>query len=125
MWWASESSLFDETENKDFRRRHKKLLGKARDHYWDSFLRQKSSSWAAVQYLSLTLTIQKSSLFYSSEVLPNAPETPDETIGDREEKNPEALWSLAHLLALYNLNSTNQEHRTWGLGNLIELSCSR
>lgn len=27
MWWASESSLFDETENKDFKRRHK--------NYWE------------------------------------------------------------------------------------------
>jgi hypothetical protein len=57
------------------------------------------------------LIIQKSSLY--------APESPDN--GDREEKNPKALWSLAHLLALCDLNSTNQEHRTWGLGNLIEL----
>ena len=109
MWWAT--VLFDETEKKDFSRRHKKLLRQARDHYWDSFLRKKSSSWAAVQYLSLTLIIQKSSLY--------APESRDN--GDREEKNPEALWSLAHLLALCDLNSTNQEHRTWGLGNLIEL----
>ena len=122
MWWAlTIPSLFDKKENKDFETRHEKLLRKARDHYWDSFQLKKSSCWAAVQYLSLTLIIQKSSRFHGKGASPAGVAIPAETRGDRDEKNPQALWSLAHLLALYDLNSPNAENRIWGLGNLIEL----
>lgn len=122
MWWASKiPSLFDKKENKEFKSRHKKLLQKAREHYWDSFLLKKSDNWAAVQYLSLTLVIQQSSLFHSSEALSNADAISDQTNGDREEREPAAVWSLTHLLALYDLNSPEQEHRIRGLANLIEL----
>lgn len=122
MWWASKvTSLFDKKENKDFKSRHKKLLRKARDHYWDSFQRKKSSSWAAVQYLSLTLIIERSSLFHGSDPPVSAAGVPVETNGYRDERNPQALWSFAHLLALYEMNSSDKEVRTWGLGNLIEL----
>ena len=124
MWWAAKIPSSDEKEskeNKDFTIKHKKLLQKARDHYWDSFRLERSNCWAVVQYLSLTVIIQQSSLFNSKEVLPGSAKTPDKLNSDQEEKDPKALWSLAHLLALYDFNGQNQEHRIWGLGNLIEL----
>jgi CHAT domain len=115
MWWASGTHIFDEKENKRFLSKHKKLLLKAREHYWDSFLSHKTSGWAVVQYLSLASIIQKCPLFDDDE------DSLNEAEGDREEKNAEALWSLAHLLSLYDLNSRNAKQRNGGIGNLIEL----
>ncbi len=60
-------------------------------------------------------------VFNSKEVLPGSAKIPDKINSDQEEKDPEALWSLAHLLALYDLNGQNPKYRIWALGNLIEL----
>jgi hypothetical protein len=95
---------------------HKELLLKARDHYWDSFLLKRSDSWPVVQYLSLTLTMQKSDLFKKSASLPDEWEKQNITGKERAEKDPDALWSMAHLHSIYDLKP-----RIWAYGNLIEL----
>lgn len=121
LYAAAESSLLDEKTRNRYENDYKELLRRARDHYWDSFLLDRSDSWAVVQYLSLTLTLQKSGLFQKSASLPDEAEQLDETGKERAEKNPEALWSLAHLLSLYDLNSRKRDLRIWAHGNLIEL----
>lgn len=121
MWWASQTTPRSEgKEKKNLAGGHEKLLRTARDHYWDSFLLNKSSGWAAVQYLSLTLILQKLRRSDGGDG-PYASDAPDRYGVDREEKNPEALWSLAHLLSLYDLNGRDRKKRHGALGNLIEL----
>jgi hypothetical protein len=80
------------------------LLRKSRDSYWDSFLLDRSSSWAVVQYISLTLMLPQGHV-----------EQP------RPERDLDALWSLAHLLSLYDLNGEEPTRRIWAHSNLIEL----
>jgi CHAT domain len=80
------------------------LLRKSRDSYWDSFLLDRSSSWAIVQYISLTLVLPQGQV-----------EQP------RPERDLNALWSLAHLLSLYDLNGEGSIRRIWAHSNLIEL----
>jgi hypothetical protein len=94
---------------------HDERLLDARDYYWDYFMLNKSDSWAVVQYLSLTVLMQKSDRFTKRTSLPAG--------GGfvREERNPDALWSLAHLLSLYDLNSRDRDGKVWAHGNLIEL----
>jgi hypothetical protein len=144
MWWASQTSteqageqgyLFNDEEHRDFQSKHKHLLQKARDHYWDSFMLKRSDPWGAVQYLSLTLILDRSALFPYSRLVqtggslvglpeekPEGPqETPEVTKCDEDEKNPYDLWSLGHLLSLHDLQSQNPKQRIWALGNLIEL----
>lgn len=94
---------------------HDELLLTARDYYWDSFMLDRSDSWAVVQYISLTVLMQKSGRFDKRASLPAAGGA------GREERNPDALWSLAHLLSLYDLNSKGRDVRIWAHGNLIEL----
>lgn len=94
---------------------HDELLLTARDYYWDSFTLDRSDSWAVVQYLSLTIIMQKSGRFGKRASLPAAGAIV------REERNPNALWSLAHLLSLYDLNSKSRDIKIWAHGNLIEL----
>ncbi|HEX8188236.1 MAG TPA: CHAT domain-containing protein [Pyrinomonadaceae bacterium] len=94
---------------------HDELLLSARDFYWDSFMLKRSDSWAVVQYISLTVLMQKSGRFEKRASLPAAGGAV------RDERNVEALWSLAHLLSLYDLNSEERDVKIWGHCNLIEL----
>ncbi|HEX8148132.1 MAG TPA: CHAT domain-containing protein [Pyrinomonadaceae bacterium] len=94
---------------------HDELLLSARDFYWDSFMLDRSDCWAVVQYVSLTVLMQKSGRFEKRASLPAAGGTV------REERNIDALWSLAHLLSLYDLNSKTRDVKIWAHGNLIEL----
>lgn len=126
LYAATDNNLFDEdTRNrylKDYKELdYKELLRKSRDHYWDSFMQKRSDSWTAVQYLSLTLILQKSGEFRKSASLPDEAEQPTRAGEERSEKNPDALWSLALLLSLYDLNNKDSNLRSWAHGNLIEL----
>lgn len=138
-WWASKtlsendgetvSTLVDGEENRGFLNKHKKLLQKSRDYYWDSFKLQRSNPWGLVQYLSLTLILHPSSFFPDAKPVQNGEtpeelpqETPEVNNCDEDEKDPVALWTVAHNLSLHDLqNCGNQQERIWALGNLIEL----
>lgn len=84
------------------------LLEKARDHYWKSFLLKRSTSWVVVQYLSLTLVLKYATLSKEAEE-------------GRPERDLGALWSLAHLFSLQDLQSRNRKTVEWAHGNLVEL----
>ena len=94
---------------------HDELLMSARDYYWDAFIIGRSDSWAVVQYLSLTIVMQKCRRFGARASLWAS------AADGREERDPAALWSLAHLLTLYDLNSKERSTRIWAHGNIIEL----
>ena len=100
-------------------KQHDELLLRARDYYWDSFILDRSDSWAVVQYLSLTVVMQKSGRFEKKASLRDEEQETNGT--ERAERNPNALWSLAHLLSLYDLNNSSRVTRIWAHGNLIEL----
>lgn len=93
------------------------LLRKSRDYYWQTFLLERSKSWAVVQYLSLTL-MMKHSDFFPDEVRVSSPE---EKGNEQPERDQDALWTLAHVLTLYDLHSGERERTIWARGNLIEL----
>jgi hypothetical protein len=105
-----------------FLHKQKELLLNAREHYWASFMADRQNSWAVIQYLSLTLMMQKSAQFKGSASLPEETEAGQRASGtEREDRDPDGLWSLAHLLSLYDLNNKETNERSWAHGNLIEL----
>ncbi|HKV09946.1 MAG TPA: CHAT domain-containing protein [Thermoanaerobaculia bacterium] len=108
LYSAKESSLIDGKAQESDRRESIDLLLKARDHYWKSFLLKRSSSWAIVQYLSLTLVLKHAQLLKKEEE-------------ERPEKDLNALWSLAQLLSLYDLHNQDRDAVLWAHGNLMEL----
>jgi hypothetical protein len=81
--------------------------------------------WAVVQYLSLTLIMQKSHAEYESLKRSASQfveiEKTDTTVKESAQRDPNALWSLAHLLSLYDLNNKDQQDRIWAHRDLIEL----
>jgi CHAT domain len=83
-------------------------LRKAIDYYWDAFLCDRTAGWAVVQYLSLLVVLQK-----KGEALPAA-KLPD--------RDMEALWSLAHLLSLNDLQGVEVSRIVWAHANLVELN---
>lgn len=109
----SQLSIADPKRQTEDRNDCIELLRKARDHYWDSFLLKRSSNWAVVQYLSLSLVLKRLKPPMAPASTDAAPET--------EEKDLAALWSLSNLLSLYDLHSTKREEAIWAHGNLIEL----
>ncbi len=127
LYTASSNPLLDEDpETQDsFMAEHDALLLKARDYYWDSFQLKRSESWAVVQYLALTVLMQRSDRFKNNASLPREEEEGERRPGgdEREEKqDPGALWTLAHLLSLYELNGKDSGQRIWAHGSLIELN---
>lgn len=112
LYSAAQGSLIDPGTRDHNRVESIQLMNKARDHYWDAFMLNRSESWTLVQYLSLTLILQR--LYDTETTTPEAMTTPPE-------KNIEALWSLARLLSLYDLLSEKRNIAVWANGNLIEL----
>ena len=108
LYSAKQSSLIDDKTRERDKRESIDLLLKARDHYWKSFLLKRSSSWAIVQYLSLTLVLKHAQLL-------------EEEGEERSERNVDALWSLARLLSLYDLHNQDRDTTLWAHGNLMEL----
>jgi hypothetical protein len=101
------------------------LLRESRDHYWNSFLADHSSSWAVVQFISLTLVMHHSEQFPDLRFYP-FPEAARELVNlepseSDMEKDLDALWSLAHLLSLYDLRGEDKTRQIWAHANLIEL----
>lgn len=97
------------------------LLRRARDHYWESFLLDRSSSWAVVQYLSLTLILKHLKTIEAVDLTQSQAGNNMARIDCTDEKDLNGLWSLAHQLSLYDLNGGEKEKTIWALGNLIEL----
>ncbi|HEX7722753.1 MAG TPA: CHAT domain-containing protein [Pyrinomonadaceae bacterium] len=134
LYTASESSLIDEKTRKHDKSASIQLLTKAKDHYWDSFLLNRADSWTLIQYLSLRL-ILKHLKPTASEAAANPPAPPPNAQVNNPqpgnallapekappEKDIDALWSLARLLSLYDLQSSNRQVAVWANGNLIEL----
>jgi hypothetical protein len=112
LYSASQSSLIDEETREQDKDESLKLLHRSRDRYWDAFILNRAGSFTLVQYLSLTLILNR---------LEN-PDPSSETIKKMPpEKDLEALWSLARLLSLFDLQSPDREVAIWANGNLIEL----
>ncbi|HEX9930703.1 MAG TPA: CHAT domain-containing protein [Pyrinomonadaceae bacterium] len=112
--------VFDEEARKRYKKEYLNLLENARIYYWKSFLQKRSDSWAVVQYLSLTLTLERLKGKKNDDLNPISGTT-DRENNERYQKTPDNLWSLAHLLSLYDVNSKNEQARIWAYGNLIEL----
>jgi CHAT domain-containing protein/tetratricopeptide repeat protein len=94
----------------------RRLLERARDHYWQSFMLNRGGNWAIVQYLSLDLVIRRWTL------LPGAPPPHARGAGtEPTERDPVALWGLAQILSIQDLSSKDATTVEWALGNLIEL----
>ncbi|MGH8523505.1 MAG: hypothetical protein ACREXY_04610, partial [Gammaproteobacteria bacterium] len=82
-------------------------LSRARDYYWDAFLADRANYWVTVQYLSLTLILEKSGR------LPPAADTAKAAAA--------ALWFMAEMQSISDLQSDDRLARVWALGNLVEL----
>jgi hypothetical protein len=95
------------------------LLSESRDHYWESFLLNRSSSWALVQYLSLTLVMQHSDRFPELGIRASKEQGPADPVPPKMDL--EALWSMAHLLSHFDLRSKERMENIWAYSNLIEL----
>ncbi len=97
--------------NKNYLLESKKSLLMARKFYWDAFLLDRSNSWGVVQYLSLELVLQRTSI-----------DGMTTKTAERGERNAvKSLWTLAHVLSLNDLSSPEAKHVEWGYGNLVEL----
>jgi hypothetical protein len=112
------------------------LLRRSRDHYRQTFLLDRSAVWAAVQYLSLALVIDKKRNdsrnsqpdpiegLESGDAGKEAPEAGD---NGREEENGRrgeeqfAWWSMAKQLSEHDLLSDDRQQVIWAHGNLMEL----
>jgi hypothetical protein len=102
------------------------LLVRARDHYWQAFLRDRALGWAVVQYLALDLVIShfKNLTPEGNVALPLAPA--GAPVGARagiegSDRDPAALWRLARILSVQDLSGHDPQQVVWALGNLIEL----
>ena len=89
----------------------RRSLNAARRYYWDAFSKDKSNSWAVVQYLSLTFLLQRA----------NDPEAAQQ----RPEQKPEDLCTVGQVLSLSDYLSEDATRKAWALGNPIELCLLR
>jgi hypothetical protein len=92
------------------------LLRKSRDHYWQAFLLDRGSGWAAVQYLSLTLLMKNTKVgdFFALK----------EENGQADEpsaRDLDALWSMSRLLSSNDLSHESRQVRAWAHSSLTEL----
>jgi hypothetical protein len=119
LFRTSKSKILDEETGKSYVKEHFDLLEKARNYYWGSFRQKKRNAWTMVQYLSLSLILQKPEDKDNDE-LQDKSETTEESNNcfDKTLKN---LWSLAYLLSLDDMSSKDEKNRIWAYGNLIEL----
>jgi hypothetical protein len=81
-------------------------LERARNYYWDAFLANRANHWAIVQFMSLTIVLQK-----MGRLSPTA----------GGEQTPSKLWALAETQSLTDLQSDQKLSRAWAMGNLLEL----
>jgi CHAT domain len=113
---ARQKSTKSEERDKD-RGQAFELLRRARQHYWKAFLLDRSSTWAAVQHLSLTLLMKRTrdaDLFsLPATDCPLSEEQPETDVG--------VLWSLCRLLSCQDIRTDNRQVRVWAHTNLAEL----
>jgi hypothetical protein len=139
LYTISESSYVSEDDRTRDRVASRRLLDRARDHYWQSFLLDRTRSWAIVQYLSLDLVIRHwktdaagaapaQSTTASSEPTERDPDAAgaapaQSTTATTEptERDPVNLWRLARILSIQDLSSKQATAVEWALGDLIEL----
>jgi hypothetical protein len=88
----------------------RRLLERARDHYWQTFRLDRTRCWSIVQYLSLDLVLRQRTKAEQR----TAP-------GGRAERDPNDLWTLAHILSTQDLSSSDPDKVVVALGNLVEL----
>lgn len=93
------------------------LLCNSRHHYWQAFLLNRGSSWAAVQHLSLTL-LMKETRFPDLFFLPSTVCSLDE---ERPEMDLGVLWAVCRLLSCQDLRNDDRQVRVWAHTNLSEL----
>lgn len=103
----SEISTLPQEQRNAAHARALSALELARDHYWDAFQQDRANYWSAIQFLSLTVILQicgRSAVTAASK---------DESIM--------ALWTLAEIQSLEDMQRGDLNDRVWALGNLIEL----
>ena len=99
-------NIHPENERLNCRTQVLHALSRARDLYWDAFLTNRENCWCIVQYLSLTVILERSHwLSHTAE----------------DAKRIEALWVLTEMQSLRELQSDTRLTRIWALGNLVEL----
>jgi hypothetical protein len=112
LYTISESSYVSEENRTRDRVASRRLLDRARDHYWQSFLLDRAESWGIVQYLSLDLVLRH----WKTDTAGAAP-AQSATVGTAPtERDPVNLWKLAQILSIQEATTAE-----WALGNLIEL----
>jgi hypothetical protein len=102
-------------KQEEYRTESNKLLIDARDCYWNSFILDRASHWAIVQYLSLDLVVRG-----IPELVNQASAAPDGISGGQG-KEPKGLWQMAWLLSTYDLDTGTNQTRSWAHANLLEL----
>ena len=127
LYTISESSYVSEYNRARDRVASRRLLDRARDHYWQSFLLDRTRSWAIVQYLSLDLVIRH----WQSDVAGGTvglraiagaePAQSTTAATEPTERDPVNLWRLAQILSIQDLSSKQATTVEWALGDLIEL----
>jgi hypothetical protein len=116
LYTMSENTNVPEANRTRDRLASRRLLERARDHYWQSFLLDRTCSWAIVQYLSLDLVIRH------WRAHPGAAPAQSAAAGtEPAERDPINLWRLAQILSIQDLSSKQATTVEWALGNLIEL----
>ena len=81
-------------------------LERARGYYWDAFVADRQSHWVLVQFLSLTLVLERS----VRKLRPGVPE-----------QDSSALWTLVQIQSLADTRSSDRDQRSWAYANLLEL----
>ncbi|KAA5544879.1 CHAT domain-containing protein [Adhaeribacter rhizoryzae] len=119
LFSTTHSSLIGAKDREQDRKQSLELLRSARDHYWQTFVLQRFDSWALVQYISLSVILNKLRPEYAA-----APVLENLTLEKEQEaeiKKLRQLWSMAKLLSEYDLRSAELKRQIWAHSNLAEL----
>ena len=106
---TSSSGEVSQDSHEQDRAESRRLLERARDHYWQTFRLDRTRCWSIVQYLSLDLVLR-----HWTKTAQTAPSR-------RAERDPTDLWTLAHILSTQDLSSSDPDKVVVALGNLVEL----
>jgi hypothetical protein len=113
-FWTTKLESLDAAERDAAHADSVQLLRSARARYWQCFRQRPGISWATVQYIALTLLLQKSAPPEPAQARDDgAPESTAEQLNE--------LVSTAWTLSTHDLDAQD-ERSSWALGNLIELA---
>jgi len=115
LYSTSGSSYLPQERRDRDRLESRRLLERARDHYWQAFLLEREGSWGIVQYLSLDLVSRHWKNMNAAALAPGVL-----AVTETRERDPASLWRLALILSTQDLSSKAPKVE-WALGNLIEL----